>query len=99
MNAMDIMVHDIVTIGPDSDVAEAIKLLAEHDISALPVVDDDGHVIGVISEADLVRRPAIRTDKRRPWWLEAVTPATTLAEEFAKSHGRKVHEVMSTKVV
>jgi CBS domain-containing protein len=56
----------LVTISPDADVKEAIKLLAEHDISALPVVDADGSVVGIISEGDLVRREEIGTEKRRP---------------------------------
>ena len=99
MKAMDVMVRDVVTVKPDDAVANAIKLLAEHDVSALPVVDDDGRVIGVISEADLVHREEIGTEKHRPWWLEALTPASTLAEDFAKSHGRRIDEIMSTKVV
>ncbi len=99
MKAMDVMVGDVVTVRPDDDVALAVRLLAEHDVSALPLVDDDDHVIGVISEADLLHREEIGTEKQRPWWLEAVTPASTLAGEFAKSHGRRVEEIMSTDVV
>ena len=99
MKAMDVMVRDVVTVGPDDDVAKAISLLAERDVSALPVVDGDGKVVGVISEADLVRREEIGTDRHRSWWLEAMTPATALAGEFAKTHGRKVSEVMSAGVV
>ena len=38
MKAMDVMVRDVVTVKPETDVASAIKLLIEHDISALPVV-------------------------------------------------------------
>src|SRR5262245_50182251 len=74
MKAMDVMVRDVVTVKPETDVATAIKLLVENDISALPVVDQTGTVVGVISEADLVRRTEIATDKHRPWWLEALTP-------------------------
>ena len=99
MKAADIMVRDVVTVKPDDDVATAVRLLAEHDVSALPVVDDSGVVVGIISEADLVRRVEIGTERNRPWWLEAVTPAATLADEFAKSHGRAVHEVMAKEVV
>lgn len=99
MKAMDVMVRDVVTVKPDDTVADAIKLLITHDVSALPVVDDDDRVVGVISEADLVHREEIGTEKHRPWWLEALTPASTLAAEFAKSHGQRVAEVMSTKVV
>ena len=99
MKAMDVMVRDVVTVSPDDDVADAIQLLADYDVSALPVVDDDENVVGIISEADLVHREEIGTEKHRPWWLEAVTPASTLAGEFAKSHGRRVAEIMSTDVV
>jgi CBS domain-containing protein len=99
VKALDVMVRDVVTVKPGDKVAKAIKLLADHDVSALPVVDDDENVVGVISEADLIHREEIGTEKQRSWWLEAVTPASTLAGEFAKSHGRRVEEVMSTQVV
>jgi len=61
MKAMDVMVRDVITVRPDDEVAAVIKLLAEHDVSALPVVDDGGKVVGVISEADLMRREEIGT--------------------------------------
>jgi CBS domain-containing protein len=99
MKALDVMVRDVVTVRPDDTVAEAVRRLVEHDVSALPVIDIDDNVVGVISEADLVHREEIGTEKHRSWWLEAMTPASTLAGEFAKSHGLRVNEVMSTDVV
>jgi CBS domain-containing protein len=99
MRAIDVMVRDVVTVRPDTDVADAIKLLSEHDVSALPVVDEASNLVGMLSEVDLIHRAEIGTEKHRPWWLEAVTGATTLAEEFAKSHGKKVGEVMTTGVI
>jgi len=99
MRAIDVMVKDVVTVHPDTSVADAVKLLAQHDVSALPVVDATNRLIGVISEADLLRRTEIGTEKHRPWWVEAVTGASTLAHEFAKSHGQHVGEVMTTDVV
>jgi len=99
MRAIDVMVRDVVTVRADTDVADAIKLLGEHDVSALPVVDAGGHVIGIISEADLIHRVELGTEKHRPWWLEAVTGASALAEDFAKSHGKKVEELMTREVV
>jgi CBS domain-containing protein len=93
------MVHNVVTIRPGDDVSQAAKLLVDHDISALPVVDDNGRVVGILSEADLIRREEIGTEKQRPWWLEAITPINTLAVEYAKSHGRKVEEIMTQDVV
>jgi CBS domain-containing protein len=68
MRAIDVMVRDVVTVRPDIDVADAIKLLVEHDVSALPVVDAAGNLVGVLSEADLIHRVEIGTEKHRPWW-------------------------------
>jgi CBS domain-containing protein len=99
MRAIDVMVRDVVTVRPDTDVADAVKLLAEHDVSALPVVDGEGNLLGILSEADLIHRAEIGTEKHRPWWLEAVTGASTLAEEFAKSHGKKVGEIMTSGAI
>src|SRR5215471_10311345 len=99
MRAIDVMVRDVVTVRPETEVAEAVKLLAEHDVSALPVVDQAGYLVGVLSEADLIHRAEIGTEKSRPWWLEAMIGASTLAEEFAKSHGKKVREVMTGGVI
>jgi CBS domain-containing protein len=99
MRAADVMVRNVVTVHPDTDVADAIKLLAERDISALPVVDAQGELVGIISEADLLHRVEIGTEIHRRWLQESLTAATTLAEEFAKSHGKKVSEVMTKGVV
>jgi CBS domain-containing protein len=99
MNAADVMVRQVITVRPDDSVAEAVKLLTANDISALPVVDETGTVVGVLSESDLVHRAEIGTEKHHPWWLEAVMPASRLAGEFAKAHGRKVKEIMSTRPV
>ena len=83
MRAMDVMVRDVITIRPDDSIADAAKLISENDVSALPVVDNDGRLVGVISEADLMNREEIGTTIHHPWWIEAVTPAATLAAEFA----------------
>jgi len=99
MKAVDVMVRDVLTVKPDTSVIEVARLLVERDISALPVVDDQGRMVGIISEADLMRREEIGTEKRRPRWLEAMIPATTLANEFSKSHGKRAAELMSPQVI
>jgi CBS-domain-containing membrane protein len=71
----------------------------DHDISALPVVDSDRRVIGILSEADLLHRERIGTEKHRAWWIEAVTPPSMLALDYAKSHGRRVAELMSEDII
>lgn len=99
MNAVDVMVHEVVTVGPDDDVSKAVQLLVDHDISALPVVDEERRVIGILSEADLIHREKLGTERHRAWWLEAITPASVLALDYSKSHGRKVAEVMTENVI
>lgn len=56
ITAEDIMTREVITVSPDDDVQTAANLLLEHHISGLPVIDDDGKVVGVISEADLIIR-------------------------------------------
>src|SRR5271166_7098032 len=85
MKAEDVMVRDVVTVEPQTSIVEAIKLLADHDISALPVVDPDNRLIGILSEADLLEREELGGSHHHPWWIEAITPASRLAEEFCQS--------------
>jgi CBS domain-containing protein len=99
MHARDVMTRDLVTVKPDATVAEAAELMAKHDVSALPVVDAHNHLVGILSEADLLRREEIGTQTDRPLWIESMIPAATRAAEFAKSHGKRVDEVMSSEVI
>jgi CBS domain-containing protein len=99
MQATDVMVRNVVTVRPDTAVAEAVRKLVDHDISALPVVNDEGHIVGIISEADLMHRTEIATEHRRRRWTESLVGASTLAEEFARSHGSRVSEVMTRDVI
>ena len=99
MKGRDVMVRDVITIGPRDSVAHAAKLIAQNDVRAVPVIDDQGRLVGIVSEGDLMNREEIGTEIHHPWWIEAVTPGATLAAEFAKSHGKRVEEVMSENVI
>ncbi len=55
MQVRDVMTRDVVTVGPDTSAKYAGELLAEHGFAALPVVDDDGQVVGIVAEADVLR--------------------------------------------
>ena len=52
--AAEIMDSDVPSVSPEGDAREAIELLAQTDKGAIPVVDDDGRVVGIVSESDLV---------------------------------------------
>lgn len=58
----DLMTHTVVSVHADTPFKEIAKLLADHDITAVPVVDDTDRVLGVVSEADLLRRESTRPD-------------------------------------
>jgi CBS domain-containing protein len=99
MKARDVMVSPVVTVKPSSSVKELAKILLERRISAVPVVDDQGKLVGIVSEGDLLHRSEIGTEKRRSWWLESFTGDDTLAAEYARSHARKVGDIMTRHVI
>jgi CBS domain-containing protein len=99
MKARDVMVSPVITVKPSSSVQEAAKTLLERRISGLPVVDDQGKLVGMVSEGDLLHRAEAGTERRRPWWLLAVAGDEILANEFVKAHARKVADVMTRQVI
>jgi CBS domain-containing protein len=89
----------VITLGEDASVQEAAKLMAEHGISAVPVIDRESRVVGMVSEGDLLHRAETGTERRRSWWLEMVASTNQLAGEYVKSHSGKVKDVMTRDVV
>lgn len=99
MHAFDIMTSPVVTAGPNATVLEIVKLMLENRISALPILNREGMLIGLVSEGDLIRRSEIGARDYKSWWLSAIGGSITLAEEFVKSHGVKASEIMTEDVV
>jgi CBS-domain-containing membrane protein len=64
-------------------------------VSGLPVVDADGRLIGIVTEGDFLRRVETGTLRRRSRWIELLLGPGRLADEYSRSHGRKVSEVMT----
>src|SRR6476646_1475079 len=56
VTAADIMTPDPLTLQPDTSVHEAAEMLSEHRISGAPVVGEDGRIVGIVSEYDLIAR-------------------------------------------
>ena len=98
MNAQDIMTRDVLTVGPDVTVAEIARVLLQRHISGVPVIED-GKVVGVVSEGDLIHRQEIGTEKRRgSWWLRLCAGERSPVD-FIKSHGVTARDVMTQPVV
>jgi CBS domain-containing protein len=99
MQARDIMTVSVETARPDTEVREIAKRLLARHISALPVVDDQGKVVGIVSEGDLMRRPETGTERQPPWWLRMFAESQDRARDFIRSHGRRAKDVMSRDVI
>lgn len=99
MKAQELMTKNIITAGPETTVKEIAGLLVEHRISAVPIVNEGGEIIGIVSESDLFHRAETATEHKRSWWLSALTETDTLAREYVKSHGTKAEDVMSRVVI
>jgi CBS-domain-containing membrane protein len=95
MKAADVMTRHVVTVAPDASILHAARLMLQNSISGLPVVDSRGQLVGIVTEADFLRRAETGTERHRPSWLQFFTSTGRLAEEYVHTHGRKVEEVMS----
>ena len=96
MQARDVMTERVIAITLDTPVTDAAKLLLEKGISGVPVEDAEGHIIGMINEADLMHRVEIGPQKlpQRPerWWI--TMSEAELAEAYKKTQGLTAREVM-----
>jgi CBS domain-containing protein len=99
MNAADLMTREIVTVGPETPLADAIRLMLDHRVSGLPVVDGTGRLVGLLTEGDLLHRTETGTDAVRLGWLQALVARGRMAEQYVRTHGRRVGDVMTRDVL
>ena len=99
MTVADFMTSKVVTVTPDISILAAARLMLEHRISGLPVVDDANHVVGIVSEHDLLRRHRPEGGTENPHWLALMTEAAGLGPEAARFRDEKVGTVMTRDVV
>ena len=99
--AGDLMTRDVVVVHPETSLLEAVKLMAQHRISGMPVLENDGKIVGVLSEGDLVRWHEGYTE-RQAKWLDMLADGFHLAPAFLEGiqeQNRKVKTVMSPGAV
>jgi CBS domain-containing protein len=99
MKARDVMTSPVVTVKPTAFVKDVARLFLERRISAVPVVDDQEKLVGIVSEGDLVHRSEISTQRRRPWWLVLMAGDEGSAAEYIKAHAKRVADIMTKKVI
>jgi CBS domain-containing protein len=98
MLAKEIMATDVVTVALDTPIEEIAQILIKHHISAVPVIDAERHILGIVSEGDLMRRPETETERPRSWWLALVSEPEERARDYVKTHGRHAADVMTRPV-
>jgi CBS domain-containing protein len=97
--ASDLMTRDVAVVHPDTSLADATRLMASRHISGVPVVDNAGDVVGMLSEGDLVRWHDYSQGELR--WLDLLAEGHELAPVFLegiRDQRRKVKSVMSSGV-
>lgn len=95
MRAHQVMTRNVITVTPETTIAEAASRMLQNHISGLPVLDDAGELVGIVSEGDFLRRFEIGTQRRRPKWLEFLVGPGKQAADFVHERGRKIGEVMT----
>lgn len=99
MKVSDVMTQQVISVRPSDRIADAIRIMLDKRVSGLPVVDDAGGIVGIVTEGDLLRRSETGTTRHRPRWLQFLLSPGRLADEYAHTHGRRVDEVMTPDVV
>ena len=99
MNAADVMTTNVITVHADASVEEIAETLLANGISAVPVIDDFGGLVGIVSEGDLVHRVELGTEQHPSWWLEFLAGKQALAYDYIKSHGRRAADLMTRPVI
>lgn len=99
MQARDVMTTQVVTVNPDTPVADVAKRLIERRISAVPVVEGNGHLAGIVSEGDLMRRPESGGERHPSWWLALLAEPEAQARAYVKTHGGRARDVMTRDLI
>ncbi|HWE74860.1 MAG TPA: CBS domain-containing protein [Stellaceae bacterium] len=102
MLAKEIMTTAVVAIGMKTKICDIARLLIAHGISAVPVIDDNGAPIGMVSEGDLIGRGAAEKTEKRDWWLSLLAEGEELSAEYLHSLRPSLltaEDVMATPVI
>lgn len=97
--ARDLMTLDVVTVPPDTPVMAVARLLADRGISAVPVLDAQGQLVGIVTEGDLIRRLAGEEDRPASWLENLFANPARQADRYARTHGVSARDVMTEQVI
>src|SRR2546422_7834110 len=99
MFAKDVMTRDVASISPEMPIVDIADLLLSRKIGAVPVVDAERRVVGIVGEKDLMHRSELGTEPHHTWWYDLVAGHEQHAVEFMKVHGMRATHVMTRDVI
>lgn len=99
MQAQDVMARNVLTVMPKTRIEVALDLMLKHKVSGLPVLNEDGKMVGIISEGDFLRRHETGTDSHhRSKMLSFLIGPGKEAAEFVQTNSREVGDLMTKHV-
>lgn len=102
MLAKDIMTHEVITVKPDTTIEDAARLLVDNKISGIPVIDEDGRILGIVTEKDLMIKAS---ELKVPFYITFFDSIIFLENpirfnnNLKKYFASQVKDVMTTRVV
>ena len=98
----EVMTRNVITVRPETPARAIAALLFRNGISAVPVIDETGSPIGMVSEGDLIPRQEAERERRRDWWLRMLAEGEELNPEFVaeiERQDRTARQIMSAPVI
>jgi CBS-domain-containing membrane protein len=98
MKVADVMSRGVISVLPQVTIDQAAAIMLHAEIGGLPVVSNDGRLIGIVTETDFLRRAELGTAREKPRWIDVLFSPGKAADQFVRAHGRKVADIMSAPV-
>src|ERR1700757_4760400 len=95
MIVAELMNRNSISVLPSTLVTDAAPLMPPPRVSGLPVLDEQGRLVGIVTEGDLIRRAEIGTDGAQAGWLKSLLMPSAVAADYAHPHARHVSGVMT----
>jgi CBS domain-containing protein len=95
MNVGDLMSRNTISVLPETMVADAARMMLANRVSGLPVLDESGRLVGIVTEGDLLRRAELGTDGKPAGWLRSVLLPSSVAADYVTTHCRHVSGAMT----
>lgn len=98
MKAQDIMTREVATVRPDASISAAISIMLDKHVSGMPVVDAGGHLVGILTEGDLLHRAETDTERTHSRLMDFILGPGRLATAYVQTHSRAIEDLMTREV-